>query len=78
MSKTGLSPHPHPQVVSRQFLCCSSYLFLCLCFHMQCLFCPYLFLISPSLGALGGLCIVIVVFHLYFCRYFRHGLKVCM
>ena len=32
--------------------------------------CPYLYLISPSFGVSGGLCVVIVVFpgylHLYF------------
>ena len=37
------------------------------------LFCPYLFLISPSFGASGVLCFVIVTFprylHLYFCGF---------
>ena len=40
-------------------------------FHMWHLFCPYFFLISPSLGALGRPCFVIVAFpgylHLGFC-----------
>ena len=31
-------------------------------FKMWHLFCPYLFLISPSFGTLGGLCFVIVAF----------------
>ena len=68
MSKAGLSPHPSSfPTDQRLFLCCSS---LCIADFMWHLFCPYLFLISPSLGALEGLCFVIVVFpgylHLYF------------
>ena len=68
-SKTGF----RPQVVflltiSRWFLCCCSSFFVCLWFHMWRLFCPYLFLISPSLCS-GGLCFVNVAFpwyiHLY-------------
>ena len=45
----------------RWFLCCSS-LFVCRWFHMWCLFCYCLFLISPYLGPSGKLCFVIVAF----------------
>ena len=31
-------------------------------FYVWCLCCPYLILISPSIGASGGLCFVTVVF----------------
>ena len=67
--------HPTPTVVflltvPRPFFCCSSYLLVCLWFQMWCLFCPYLFLISPSFGASEGLCSKILAFpgylHLYF------------
>ena len=54
-----------PLTVTRQFLCCSSSLFVRLWFHMWSLFCPYLFPISPSFGALGRMCFVIVAFSGY-------------
>ena len=53
---------------TRLFFCCSS-LFVRLWFHMCYLLCPYLFLISPSFGASGGLCFVFVAFPGYLrCR----------
>ena len=39
---------------SWRFVCCSSSMFVRCWFHMWCLFCHYLFLISPSFGVLGG------------------------
>ena len=48
--------------VPKLFLCCSFSILLCLWFHMWRVFCHYLFLISPSFGASGGLCFVIVAF----------------
>ena len=70
LSKTILSPHPAPPrpstlfllAVSRQFLFCSSSLFVCWRFHTWRLFLHYLFLISYSFGALDNLCFVIVAF----------------
>ena len=38
-------------------------------FHMWRLWCPYLFVISPSFSASGGLCFVIVAFSWYFYLY---------
>ena len=42
-----------------------SFLFVHLWFPMWCLCCPYLFLIFPSFGALGGLCFMFVAFSEY-------------
>ena len=69
-------PHSHPPppsgfqpIVSRRFFCCSSSLFVRLRFDMWCLFCPYLFLISPAFGISERLCFETVVFpgYLYLC-----------
>ena len=64
---SSLSQTSPPQVVflltvPRRFLCCSSSLFVCQSFHIWRLFCHYLFLISPSFGALGRLFIMTVAF----------------
>ena len=53
------APSPIPIVaylltVRRRFLYCSSSLFVCLCFLMWRLCCPYLVLISPYFGAREG------------------------
>ena len=56
--------------VPRQFLCWSFPLSVRSWFHMWCFCCPYLFLISPSFGASGGLCFVILAFPGYF-LYFK-------
>ena len=47
--------------VPRRVLCCSSSLFLPQRYHTRRLFCHCLFT-SPSFGASGGLCFVIVAF----------------
>ena len=46
--------------VLRRFLCCSSSLFVCWSFHIWCLLCPYLFLISPYFGPSRRLCLVTI------------------
>ena len=66
-SKTGLSPtHTSSMVflltVLRRFLCCISSLYVRLWFYIWSLCCNYLFLTSPSVGATGSLCFVIVAF----------------
>ena len=48
--------------VPRRFLCCNSSLFMCLWFHMWCLYYSYLFLVFPCFDVSGGLCFVIVAF----------------
>ena len=80
-SKTSLAPHPIPLsspsnsllIVPKLFFCCNSSLFVRLWFNKWRLFCHYLFLISPYLGASGGLCCVIMTFsgyiHLYLFNY---------
>ena len=69
-SKTSLRPF-NSLIVSRRFLCCTSSLFVRIWVNMWSLYCSYLILISPSFGASGRLCFVIVAFpgyrHLYFC-----------
>ena len=61
---------PEPQVdflltTPRRFQCCSSSLCERLLVHMWRWFCSYLFQISPSFVAFGGLCFVIVAFLRY-------------
>ena len=45
-------------------------LFVRLWFYTWHLFCPYIFFTSPSFGASGGLCVVIVAFPGYFHLHF--------
>ena len=60
--------------VPRWFLWCSSSLFVRRWFRMWHLFCHYLFLISPSFGALGRLCFVIVAFpDIFYYIGIKHG-----
>ena len=64
-SKTGLNPTPtdRSKVVSLFYICSTS--FLCVCCFICGVFCPYLFLIPPSFGALGWRCSVFEAFSGY-------------
>ena len=64
--------------IPRQFLCCSSSLSVCLWFNKWNLFCLYLFLISHSVGASGGLSFVIVAFPGYLHSFCLVVLKFCL
>ena len=61
-------------MLPRRSLCCSS-LFMRRWFRMWRLCCHCLFLISPSLGASGRLCFLILTFpgylHIYFCQLYQ-------
>ena len=68
-SETVLSSSPSLQKFQVPLL---QFYFVCtLWFHMWSLFCHYLFLIFPSFGAPGGLCVMLVAFPEYFYLNFR-------
>ena len=66
-SKTGLRPKKFSYW---RLICCKSSLFVRRWSQLWRLFCPYLFVISPSFGTSEGMCFVIVAFSVYIYLYF--------